>query len=247
MQQKMSDLPKDRVVSDEPAFVRVGVDYFGPFNVKYRRGTAKQYRCLFTCLSTRAVHIEIAHSLTSDSFLMALHRFIARRGRPEKLWSDNGTNFVSANRELEEEIQQLDTTSTRSEMLSLGIEWVFNPPHAPHMGGAWERLIRSVKVLLKNLVGDRLLSDEELLSYMCGVEKILNDRPLTRMGDDPKDDMPLTPNHLLLLRGNTRVSPTDMNPVKRFNRLRTLSTADLLPSTFRHSRRESSGLTRKTT
>ena len=215
MQQKMSDLPKDRVVSDEPAFVRVGVDYFGPFNVKYRRGTAKRYGCLFTCLSTRAVHIEIAHSLTSDSFLMALHRFIARRGRPEKLWSDNGTNFVSANRELEEEIQQLDTTSTRSEMLSLGIEWVFNPPHAPHMGGAWERLIRSVKVLLKNLVGDRLLSDEELLSYMCEVEKILNDRPLTRMGDDPKDDTPLTPNHLLLLRGNTCVSPTDTNPVRR--------------------------------
>ena len=100
-------------------------------------------------------------------------------------------------------------------MLLEAIEWSFNPPHAPHMGGAWERLIRSVKDILRHLVGDRLLTDEELLSFMCEVEKIMNDRPLTRMGSDVRDPTPLTPNHLLLLRGNDSLSSTEANQVRR--------------------------------
>ena len=87
----------------------VGVDYFGPLTVKYRRGTVKRYGCIFTCLATRAVHIEVAHALNADSFLMALHRFIARRGKPQKLFSDNGTNFVASDHELAEEIQAINS------------------------------------------------------------------------------------------------------------------------------------------
>ena len=83
------------------------------------------------------------------------------------------------------------------------------------MGGVWERLIRSVKKILKHLVGDRLLTDEELVSFMCEAEKIMNDRPLTRMGSDPRDDTPLTPNHLLLLRSNVSVPDTEANHIRR--------------------------------
>ena len=140
---------------------------------------------------------------------------MARRGKPQKIFSDNGTNFVAANKELADEIATINSNKLQDEMLVEAIEWSFNPPHAPHMGGVWERLIRSIKSTLKHLVHDRLLTDEELLSFMCETEKILNDRPLTRMGDDPRDATPLTPNHLLLLRGNSCAPNTEANHVRR--------------------------------
>ena len=170
-EQIMAQLPKERVEVGKPPFTYVGVDYFGPMLVKYRRGTVKRYGCIFTCLVTRAVHVEVAHSLDSNSFLMALHRFIARRGKPQKIFSDNGSNFVAAERELAEEIQAINTKKLREELVLEAIEWQFNPPHAPHMGGVWERLVRSVKKLLGHLVGERLLNDEELVSFLCEAEK----------------------------------------------------------------------------
>ena len=215
MEQKMADLPAERVATADPPFLYVGVDYFGPMNVKFRRGSTKRYGCLFTCLVTRAIHIEIAHKLDSDSFLMALHRFMARRGKPSKIFSDNGSNFVAADKELADEIKQINSSKLADEMLVEAIEWSFNPPYAPHTGGAWERLIRSVKSVLRHLVQDRLLTDEELLSFMCEAEKVVNDRPLTRMGSDPSDPTPLTPSHLLLLRSNQCTSNTEANYVRR--------------------------------
>ena len=209
MQQLMGDLPKERVEATQPPFTYVGVDYFGPFNVKFRRGTVKRYGCLFTCLVTRAVHVEITHSLDSDGFIMALHRFMSRRGKPVKIVSDNGTNFVGAEKELSDEVKTINSKRLQDEMLMEAIDWKFNPPHAPHMGGVWERIIKSVKGILRQLVGNRLLNDEELLTFMAEVEKILNDRPLTRMGSDPRDETPLTPNHLLLLRRNCSESQMD--------------------------------------
>ena len=146
---------------------------------------------------------------------MALHRFMARRGKPTKIISDNGTNFVAADRELAEEIQAINSRKLRDELVLEAIEWQFNPPHAPHMGGVWERLVRSVKGLLRHLVGERLLNDEELVSFICEAEKILNDRPLTRMGSDVRDVTPLTPNHLLLLKANDCTPNTEANHVRR--------------------------------
>ena len=215
VEQLMADLPKERVEVDKPPFTYVGVDYFGPMQVKYRRGTVKRYGCIFTCLVTRAVHLEVAHSLDSNSFLMALHRFMARRGKPQKIFSDNGSNFVAAERELAEEIQAINSKKLRDELVLEAVEWQFNPPHAAHMGGVWERLVRSVKKLLRHLVGERLLNDEELVSFLCEAEKILNDRPLTRMGSDPRDATPLTPNHLLLLKANDCTPNTEGNHVRR--------------------------------
>jgi hypothetical protein len=96
----MADLPVDRVTADQPPFTNVGVDFFGPFFVKRGRAEVKRYGCIFTCLSTRAVHIEVAHSLDTSLFVYALRRFIARRGNPNQMRSDNGTNIVSGGKEI---------------------------------------------------------------------------------------------------------------------------------------------------
>ena len=93
-QQMEADLPLDRVTPHEPAFTNVGIDYFGPFAVKRGRGREKRYGCLFTCLTTRAVHAETAETMDTDSFINCLYRFMARRGEPRLLRSDNSSNFV---------------------------------------------------------------------------------------------------------------------------------------------------------
>ena len=98
--QKMADLPEDRVTPDKPPSTSVGIDCFGPFQVRRRRSLVKRYGVIFTCLAIRAVHIEIALSLDTDSFLLALRRFIARRGQVEVIHSDNGKNFTSGDREV---------------------------------------------------------------------------------------------------------------------------------------------------
>ena len=95
----------------------------------------KQYGCLFTCLATRAVHIEVAHSLTTSSFINFLSRFMAKRGKPEVVRSDNGTNFAGADRELREAVKELDSDTLRRQLLDKEIKWVFNSPQASHMGG----------------------------------------------------------------------------------------------------------------
>lgn len=104
--QQMASLPESRVTLFEPLFTRVGVDYFGPFIVKRARSEVKRFGCIFTCLSIRAVHIEVANSLDAVSFINALERFIAGRGEPMEISSDNGTNFVEAQLELCRTIQE---------------------------------------------------------------------------------------------------------------------------------------------
>lgn len=98
--QQMADLAASRVTPYEPPFIRVGVDYFGPFMVKRGRSAVKRYSCVFTCLATRAIHVEVSHTLDTNSFINAMERFIARRGEPKEIWSNNGTNFVGAQKEL---------------------------------------------------------------------------------------------------------------------------------------------------
>ena len=155
----MADLPSDRVQSLEPPFTRTGVDCFGPFFVKRGRGQEKRYGIIFTCLAMRAVHLEIADNLSTDSFICALKRFISRRGNVHVIRSDNGTNFVGANNELQKELRKLHSSVTvYSELAKRGIEWTFNTPGASHHGGAWERLIRSTRRILDSLLSTQLLT-----------------------------------------------------------------------------------------
>ena len=199
-EQYMADLPQDRVTANQPPFTYVGIDYFGPFEVKQGRSRVKRYGCIFTCLNTRAVHIEKANSLDTSSMINALRRFISIRGYPQGIRSDQGTNFVKADKELKEALQELDQQKLNNYCALKEIRWRFNPPSASHMGGAWERIIRSVRQILRAILREQVVNDEVLSTVMAEVVYILNSRPLTRNSDSPLDDQPLTPNHLLHLR-----------------------------------------------
>lgn len=205
--QQMGQLPEERLIPDKAPFTYVGIDYFGPMTVKSGRRHLKRYGCLFTCLTTRAVHIEIAHSLDTDSFICALRRFVGRRGNPEKIFSDNGTNFVSGEKILRQEIEQWNDSRLAKFCQQHKINWHFNPPYAPHMGGVWERLVRSVKTALKSVIREQLLNDEALLTLVVEIEKILNDRPITQVSSDSRDPEPLSPNKLLIMRTNASFPP----------------------------------------
>ena len=206
--QKMADLPKDRL-TPAPPFTYVGVDYFGPFTTKQGRKEHKRYGALFTCLVSRAVHIEIANSLETDSFLNALRRFIARRGPVREIRSDNGTNFVGAERELREAIKEMNHDEITEKLRQQQIDWKFNPPAASHMGGVWERHIRTVRRILATLLREHAgrLDDESLHTLMCEVESIVNSRPLTVISSDVEDPLPLSPSQILTMKTSIVLPP----------------------------------------
>ena len=199
-EQFMAKLPEDRITPNKPPFTYVGVDFFGPIEVKQGRSRVKRYGCIFTCLTVRAIHIEVANTLNTDSMINALRRFICLRGYPEDIRSDRGTNFTKADKELKEAIEEWSQQRIDGFCAQRGIQWIFNPPGASHMGGAWERMIRSVRQILKVLLKEQVVCDEVLHTVLTEATNILNSRPLTRNSDDPMDEEPLTPNHLLQLR-----------------------------------------------
>ncbi|XP_078384040.1 uncharacterized protein LOC144666486 [Oculina patagonica] len=206
--QKMADLPEDRL-TPAPPFTYVGVDYFGPYITKEGRKERKRYGALFTCLVSRAVHIEVAHSLDTDSFLQALRRFISRRGPVREIRSDNGTNFVGARRELREALNEMDQKEITEQLRQQNVDWKFNPPAASHMGGVWERQIRTTRRILATLLrehGNRL-DDESLETLMCEVESIINSRPLTVISSDVNDPYPLSPNQILTMKTSIVLPP----------------------------------------
>ncbi|XP_076392699.1 uncharacterized protein LOC143265299 [Megachile rotundata] len=201
---KMGDLPADRVVPAR-AFATCGVDYAGPFLIKEAgrsRVARKCYICLFVCFTTKAIHIELAVDLSTDAFLNCLHRFIARRGRCNTIYSDNGRNFLGARNELQELGTLLGSSSHSRQIIdSLAkehIDWRFIPPNAPHFGGLWERGVRSVKTHLKRVVGEQRLTFEEFYTILTQIEACLNSRPLSPLSHDPNDLDPLTPGHFLI-------------------------------------------------
>ena len=200
MKPQMSDLPASRVEGMVHSFTICGVDYFGPFYVEHLRKVVKKWICLFTCFSTRALHLEIVSTLDTQSCIDAIHRFVARRGYPKTILSDNGTNFVGAAREIRELFFALKGTQLEDDAAKLGIKWTFNPPGAPYFGGFWERLVRSCKKAMWNILGSQSLKEEHLTTVVCTVEELLNNRPLRVASSDVEDLEALTPNQFLLGR-----------------------------------------------
>ncbi|XP_026331715.1 uncharacterized protein LOC113239063 [Hyposmocoma kahamanoa] len=195
------DLPAARLDAYSPPFSNCGVDYFGPMIVTIGRRHEKRWGALFTCLTTRAVHLELAASLTTDSAIMALRRMAARRGWPRVIYSDNGTNFRGADAELRAAMREWEP-ELREFALTQRVDWRYIDPGAPNQGGAWERLVRSVKTALSVTLHDRAPKEEVLLTLLAEAEYTINARPLTHVSVDPAEPEALTPNHFLLGQPN---------------------------------------------
>ena len=202
----LAELPRSRF-DCKHAFSSVGLDFCGPIYVRTRRGSQKRYILLVTCLASRAVHLEVTSSLDTDCFLLALPRFIARRGRPTQIFSDNGKNLKRGEKELREALQQWNKAHINDALAQHNIKWYFNPPAAPHMGGCWESLISSVKRALRVTTGRRLVSEEVLQTVLTEVEHMLNSRPITYVSSNAGEAAALTPNHILLGRDCPSLPP----------------------------------------
>lgn len=203
LNQLMGQLPPPRV-NVARAFLRSGVDYAGPINLRISKGRGnksyKGYICLFICMATRAVHLEAVSELSTQGFLAAFKRFIARRGYCSDIYSDNGSNFLGASRELKQVFQvekSLLTPEIADWMSTNGTKWHFIPPYAPNFGGLWEAGIKSCKFHLKRVIGNHTLTFEEMSTVLTQIEACLNSRPISCI-DDQGERMPLTPGHFLV-------------------------------------------------
>ena len=230
-EQRMSDLPPDRL-EEAPPFTNTGMDIFGPFVIKEGRKDVKRWACIYTCLASRAVHLEVVTSLSTDSFLNALRRFLNLRGTVRKLLSDQGTNFIGARNELDKAMSEIVDDKIRNFLAANNCEFVFNAPHASHMGGVWERLIHSARSILASLFNDcgKQLDDDSLRTLLTETASIMNSRPLTTENlNDPTSLPPITPNHLLTLKSSVVVPPPgsfqreDVYSRKRWRRVQYLA------------------------
>ena len=227
--QKMASLPVDRL-EPSPPFTHCGLDCFGPFLVKEGRKEHKRYGLIFTCLASRAVHLELLDDLSTDAFLNGLRCLIAIRGKVRTIRCDQGTNFIGAKNELQSNFAQLNQDRIASKMLDMGCEFKVNPPSASHMGGVWERQIRTVRSVLTGLLQQETatrLDTSSLRTVLYEVMAIVNSRPLTVEQLDGTDGpLPLTPNHLLTMKSGIIVPPppgrfekTDLYLSKRWRRV----------------------------
>ncbi|XP_041463438.1 uncharacterized protein LOC121414350 [Lytechinus variegatus] len=204
--QLMAELPQQRVAPQTPPFYNTSVDYFGPYRVKITRNTtAKYYGVIFTCLNTRAVHLEMATDCSTMAFLLVIRRFFAIRGQPAYLLSDNGTQFVGADRELREVIRGWDAQKLAEFCASKRTEWKFTTPSAPHQNGCAESLVKSCKYALKKAIGEQLLTPFELYTCLLDIANLINQRPIGRIPNDPDDGSYICPNDMLLGRASRDV------------------------------------------
>lgn len=229
-QHVMGSLPSDRVRPNK-AFHTTGIDFCGPFYYKSdvrNRPPVKCYISIFICFSTKATHLEVVQDLSTLSFLSALKRFIATRGKPKTIWSDNATNFVGAKNELADLKQQFLSQNhqqcIQQQCLEDGIEWKFIPARSPHFGGLWEAAVKSAKSHFFKTVGLNILTFDELRTLVCQIAAILNSRPLCPISEDPEDLDILTPGHFLvggplISINEPDITDIDLNRLNRWQRV----------------------------
>ncbi|XP_072380678.1 uncharacterized protein [Diabrotica undecimpunctata] len=214
----MASLPEARTTPSLP-FQHCGIDFAGPFllNNKSGRGAKeiKGYVCVFVCFCTKAVHLELITNLTTDCFLSCLKRFIARRGIPNDIYSDNGSTFVGARIELKQfgQFRLKNNTYIHNYAIDHNINWHFIPPYAPNFGGLWEAAVKSMKHHLKRVLLDKKLIYEDFNSLLIQIEEVLNSRPMFALSNDPTDLTPLTPSHFLIGRPITTIPDTDLSTI----------------------------------
>ncbi|XP_068723815.1 uncharacterized protein [Montipora capricornis] len=204
--QLMANLPALRLSPYTPPFYYTACDYVGPYSVKVGRNkTAKHYGVVFTCLNTRAVHVEMAVDCSTMEFLQVLRRYFAIRGQPAVMISDNGSQFVGAERELGEMVRGLSREEIQNFCAEKGMHWKFTTPAAPHQNGCAEALVKTCKNPLKRAIGSQLLTPFELYTVFLEVANLVNQRPIGRIPNDPDDGKYICPNDTLLGRASSEV------------------------------------------
>ncbi|XP_062713874.1 uncharacterized protein LOC134290713 [Aedes albopictus] len=210
-EQIMADLPSVRVTPTLP-FLNTGVDFCGPFYlrpVSRKAAPQKVFVAVFVCLSTKAIHLELVGNLSTDSFIASLKRFAARRGVPKTISCDNGTNFVGAQRTLNEFLQLFRSQQSRLDVAQRcsaeGIQFFFIPPRSPHFGGIWEAAVKSLKTHLRRTLVNALVTAEQFQTLLTQIEALLSSRPLTQLSNSPEDLDVLTPGHFLVHRPLTAI------------------------------------------
>ena len=204
--QFMGNLPRERLSPYAPPFHYTSCDYFGPYTVKIGRNkTTKHYGVIFTCLNTRAVHLELAVDCSTMEYMQVLRRFFAIRGQPACMLSDNGTQLVGAERELREMLEGWNVEQLQEFCAEKGMEWKFSTPAAPHQNGCAEALVKSCKFALKKAIGDQVLTPFELYTALLEAANLVNQRPIGRIPNDPDDGSYLCPNDMLLGRASSAV------------------------------------------
>ncbi|EYC40108.1 hypothetical protein Y032_0629g850 [Ancylostoma ceylanicum] len=207
----MPPLPLDRVIVAKP-FKNTGCDFMGPFTSKTQD---KMYVCLYTCLTTRAVHLEVVENLSTAAFLTSFIRFISRRGVSNTMRSDCGTNFKNGEQIIDAMFRKDDDSgaSVMTYCAKERIKWIFNPPASSWMGGVWERLVGSVKKALNKSIGRRKLTFADMCTVITRIEAIFNTRPLTKCDPEDLTKIPLRP--VDFLQGNVKFSIPDTHVDER--------------------------------
>lgn len=213
-QQRMGELPHRRV-DYSPLFSVCGVDFCGPVltRLSFKRGgvSYQTYICVFVCFVTKAVHIEVVSSFSTEAFIAALRRFASRRGVPSHIYSDNGTNFKGACNLLHRFWDSLLTDPTlQMEMSKMRTIWHFNPARSPHHGGLYEAAVKALKHHLVREIGQTILTYEELSTVTSQIEAILNSRPISPLSEDPNELTALTPGHFLVGRPLNSIPDHDL-------------------------------------
>jgi hypothetical protein len=216
----MGNLPDARVNLIRP-FRDCGVDYAGPISIREGKGRGKRsikaYVCLFICLATKAIHLELVTDCTSSSFIGAFKRFMSRRGKPSRMYSDNATTFKGSDRELRFIHQEVIKSELFKNFISNcaenNVEWHFIPPRSPHVGGIWEAGIKSMKFHFKRIIGQSLFTYEEMYTCLTLIEACLNSRPITPLSSNPDDLSPLTPGHFLIGTALTAPAESDVTEI----------------------------------
>ncbi|XP_066585480.1 uncharacterized protein [Prorops nasuta] len=234
--QLMGDLPEDRITPSRP-FSISGLDYAGPFQLRTTKGRGhrayKGYVALFVCFSTKAIHLEVVSDMTTASFLAAFRRFSGRRGLCHKLYSDNGSTFQGAARELHEMFSAASSfyKETASTLANDGINRSFIPPNTPHCGGLWEAGVKSTKHHLKRILGEQRLTFEEFSTLLIEFEVCLNFGPFYLLNGSTDDLEALTPAHFLIGTPNGLVPNAEFDHLAE-NRLDRYQLLQQLRTTF---------------